>query len=400
MSFACTACKEEEQLKMGEVVFRQDIETGYLYIQLTYEHDSGKVQVSIDNGKNWQDMENDIIMEFDKNTGKFTNDLGWDLNVGEEYEFSFRNKAIEKNYKTSEIIIYNIKLKEPAKFTFDYRIFDESYEYYPQEIFDKNFFNIVKKNDDGTYNLGTITFHTPDDKEIPYTYKRAIIGEFMMINGKKAIRIMEFINNEFNFNENLEMKIIVSAENFKEETEWITCSEDNYLTYEIYPDKKTEIAVRVKETDTHLASMEEFAVLNENGIKYNESVLYNKLMTNWSGNPSGIWYTIEDHMEIHRYFTLGDVKKELQNASINVNIKSVLSTELYKVENTLHGYLYEFSNKDEAKTFYDYKISQNRNVKIVDERYVAEVRIYDMTNSEYPDVNCDDTSFFEALDWK
>ena len=52
MSFACTACKEEEQLKMGEVVFRQDIETGYLYIQLTYEHDSGKVQVSIDNGKN------------------------------------------------------------------------------------------------------------------------------------------------------------------------------------------------------------------------------------------------------------------------------------------------------------------------------------------------------------
>ena len=123
-------------------------------------------------------------------------------------------------------------------------------------------------------------------------------------------------------------------------------------------------------------------------------------MTNWSGNPSGIWYTIEDHMEIHRYFTLGDVKKELQNASINVNIKSVLSTELYKVENTLHGYLYEFSNKDEAKTFYDYKISQNRNVKIVDERYVAEVRIYDMTNSEYPDVNCDDTSFFEALDWK
>ena len=45
------------------------------------------------------------------------------------------------------------------------------------------------------------------------------------------------------------------AENFKEETEWITCSEDNYLTYEIYPDKKTEIAVRVKETDTHLASM-------------------------------------------------------------------------------------------------------------------------------------------------
>lgn len=400
MSFACTACKEEEQLKMGEVVFRQDIETGYLYIQLTYEHDSGKVQVSIDNGKNWQDMENDIIMEFDKNTGKFTNDLGWDLNVGEEYEFSFRNKAIEKNYKTSEIIIYNIKLKEPAKFTFDYRIFDESYEYYPQEIFDKNFFNIVKKNDDGTYNLGTITFHTPDDKEIPYTYKRALIGEFMMINGKKAIRIMEFINNEFNFNENLEMKIIVSAENFKEETEWITCSEDNYLTYEIYPDKKTEIAVRVKETDTHLASMEEFAVLNENGIKYNESVLYNKLMTNWSGNPSGIWYTIEDHMEIHRYFTLGDVKKELQNASINVNIKSVLSTELYKVENTLHGYLYEFSNKDEAKTFYDYKISQNRNVKIVDERYVAEVRIYDMTNSEYPDVNCDDTSFFEALDWK
>lgn len=400
MSFACTACKEEEQLKMGEVVFRQDIETGYLYIQLTYEHDSGKVQVSIDNGKNWQDMENDIIMEFDKNTGKFTNDLGWDLNVGEEYEFSFRNKAIEKNYKTSEIIIYNIKLKEPAKFTFDYRIFDESYEYYPQEIFDKNFFNIVKKNDDGTYNLGTITFHTPDDKEIPYTYKRALIGEFMMINGKKAIRIIEFINNEFNFNENLEMKIIVSAENFKEETEWITCSEDNYLTYEIYPDKKTEIAVRVKETDTHLASMEEFAVLNENGIKYNESVLYNKLMTNWSGNPSGIWYTIEDHMEIHRYFTLGDVKKELQNASINVNIKSVLSTELYKVENTLHGYLYEFSNKDEAKTFYDYKISQNRNVKIVDERYVAEVRIYDMTNSEYPDVNCDDTSFFEALDWK
>ena len=90
-------------------------------------------------------MENDIIMEFDKNTGKYTNDLGWDLNVGEEYEFSFRNKAIEKNYKTSEIIIYNIKLKEPAKFTFDYRIFDESYEYYPQEIFDKNFFNIVKK---------------------------------------------------------------------------------------------------------------------------------------------------------------------------------------------------------------------------------------------------------------
>lgn len=403
VSIICAACASdevlEEQLVLGEISFNQYIETGNLEISFSYYNEAGKRQISIDDGENWHDIESDhsIIMEYDESSKRFINDYGLELLAGEEYEFSFRYLAIEKNWKTSKTEKFTYKLKEPTKFVFDIYTYSDYFDYYYGTIFNERYFKTLHKKDDGTYYVIDVIYYI-DDIEMLYSFNKALIGEFREIEGKYTIRVKEFVNNSFNYNENLEMKIEYHGDDFFEETEWITCSEENYLTYEIYPNKTTALRVRIKETDTNLPSNEALGILSDKGIEYIESYYYRELISKWA--DSSAWLADEDDQDIYIEFTLGDVRNELQNASINANIIRVISAGLTKEDGDVHGYLYEFPNHSEAKAFYNYKISQNRNVKIIDDRYVAEVRIYDNITREYPDIRCEDTSFFEIFDWQ
>lgn len=193
------------------------------------------------------------------------------------------------------------------------------------------------------------------------------------------------------------MKIEYISDDYFEETGWITCTEDNYLTYEIYPNKRTILKVRLKETDTHLPSPYLEIDLDEKGLVFIEPNLYNKIFLNWANEYS---WAHDNEQDIYRGFQLKDVRNEIKDASLNINLISVYSGEKIDADITIHGYLYEFSNKDEAKIFNDYKLEQERNVKIIDDKYVAEVRIYNSVEEEYPDISCNDNSLFDALTWR
>lgn len=42
VSIFCTACVKDKKLEMGEINFKQDIETGDFHISFTYYNESGK----------------------------------------------------------------------------------------------------------------------------------------------------------------------------------------------------------------------------------------------------------------------------------------------------------------------------------------------------------------------
>ena len=393
LAMALTGCQQPREMELEEVNITQGLD-GELSVQFPLHYDDMKINISIDDGDTWYEFDdNSIIFTYDKETDTLSNESGLTLSAPQDYTFKAKYVSFNKDYLDSDVISKSIRVKKPQYFSGDEV---GAPDYYHSIIRSEKYFTGMYE-DDGVYEFEKTRYNSE------VTYKRCVVVDFEVTENGTSIKLKNFQDGQLIYNDDLEMRLYASSDSLYEGlSEWLTSSEENSITYNLHADYDVRLLVRLKETNDYLASDNLLAVLTDDGIR-NENILfvYRKLISNeWTTNYVDINYTQEDIKDnvINRGVYRQNIIDELEDNSIHVELGNILSCTKEVGDDELRGYIFEFYSFEDALAFYNYKNSGEKNVAI-DGKYVAEVRKFDGREVSSEELACDDTTFFDVIEF-
>ena len=390
------ACKQPSNMSLKQMNITQGTD-GELSIQFPLHYESMKIKLSIDNGDTWYEFDdNSIILTYDNENDTLSHSSGLTLNAPQNYTFKAQYVSLGKDYLDSDVITKSFRIKKPQQFT---GIDEGVTDYYHTTIRSQKFFSGMYESEDGfSFEITSTTFI--EDYSYTVTYNRCVVAKFDLLENETRVSIKHYKDGELSYNDNLEMRLYASSESIYEGlSDWVTASEGNFIGYNLHNDYEIRLLVRLKETNDYLPSETLLAVLTDDGIK-NENILYiyeKFLSPDWADYLE-LNYTFEGVKD--NEFLRGEYRQniitELENNSVDVVLGNILASTKTVEGGELRGYIFEFYSFADALAFYNFKSAQGKNVSI-DGKYVAEVRMFDGDTTGAEELDCDDTTFFDAI---